>query len=61
MLFDFKFIAALLAIPGAISSNAADPIDPSNLTLYAYGKNISGLTVFYGDGMDNSFEDFTTA
>jgi hypothetical protein len=60
MLFNSKFIAALLAIPGATSSNAADPIDPSNLSLYAYGRNISGLTVFYGDGMDNYFEAFTT-
>ncbi|OBT58233.1 hypothetical protein VE04_01301 [Pseudogymnoascus sp. 24MN13] len=51
MLFNSKFIAALLAIPGATSSNAADPIDPSNLSLYAYGRNISGLTVFYGDGL----------
>ena len=54
MLFDTKFLAALLAISGVnasrtINSRAA----ASNYTLYAYGTNITGLNVFYADGMNN--------
>lgn len=52
MLFDFK-LAALLAILGAALCEAVDSVSASNLTLYAYGTNITGLTVFYGDGMNN--------
>ncbi|KFY81323.1 hypothetical protein V500_11531 [Pseudogymnoascus sp. VKM F-4518 (FW-2643)] len=50
MLFDFK-PAALLAILGATLCEAADSVSASNLTLYAYGRNITGLTVFYGDSL----------
>lgn len=53
MLFDFKLTAALLAVLGATLSEAADSVSASNLTLYAYGSNITGLAVFYGDGMNN--------
>lgn len=52
MLFDFK-LAAPLAILGATLCEAVDSVSASNLTLYAYGRNITGLTVFYGDGMNN--------
>lgn len=59
MLFDTKFLAALLAISGVnasklIKSRAA----ASNLTLYAYGTNITGLNVFYADGMNNDSMHF---
>lgn len=60
MLFDTKFLAALLAISGVnasmtIKSRAA----ASNLTLYAYGTNITGLNVFYADGMINDSIHFS--
>ena len=59
MLFDTKFLAALLAISGVnasrtINSRAA----ASNYTLYAYGTNITGLNVFYADGMNNDSVHF---
>ncbi|RFU23840.1 hypothetical protein B7463_g12497, partial [Scytalidium lignicola] len=52
MLFDITLVAALLAISGveghtAIKSRAA----ASTFTLYAYGPNITGLSVFYADSI----------
>ncbi|KFY37259.1 hypothetical protein V494_04840 [Pseudogymnoascus sp. VKM F-4513 (FW-928)] len=44
-------IPTLLAITRVASSQAVDPTSASNLTLYAYGRNITGLTVFYADGL----------
>ncbi|KFY13666.1 hypothetical protein V492_03118 [Pseudogymnoascus sp. VKM F-4246] len=44
-------IPALLAITRVASSQAVDPTSASNFTLYAYGRNITGLTVFYADGL----------
>lgn len=53
MPFNFKLIAALLAISWVSLSEAADSAIASNLTLYAYGGNITGLTIFYSDGMND--------
>lgn len=55
MIFATKLVVPLLAISGV---DAFKPIKPrsaaSNVTLYAYGANITGLSIFYADSMNNN-------
>lgn len=52
MLFNtITLAAAFLGISSAATFNKRST---ESVNLYAYGKNISGLNVFYGDGMTPS-------
>lgn len=55
MFFNAKFVAALLAICGGVEAKTAlkSRTAASKLSLYAYGTNITGLSVFYADSMNN--------
>jgi hypothetical protein len=56
MFFTLQNTVALLALSGAASAKGLNQKrDVTNTALYAYGTNISGASVFYGDGTHLSF------
>jgi hypothetical protein len=52
MLFNFNTAAALLAICGLASAHVHKRDTTTDIFLWAYGTNISGVNIFYGDGKD---------
>ncbi len=52
MIFNFNIITGVLALSGTSSAAAFKykRAAGTQTSLYAYGKNISGINVFYGDG-----------
>jgi hypothetical protein len=52
MLFKLTTAAALLALGGFASALGHKRDAVTDTTLYAYGTNVSGQSVFYGDGKE---------
>lgn len=50
MLLNIQPVAALLALSGVAIGSSLKRQDSVETALYAYGTNISGIEVFYGDG-----------
>ena len=56
MIFNRKFFAALFAISAVDAHGAIKPRGSvSDFTLYAYGTNITGQSIFYADSTNHKF------